>query len=191
MARLNDILEKLDQRLDMLEEKEYTKKKKKDKKMSLKIPSALIRQVNKDPNASLALILGHNRRAQFHKGTYEDGVLYVQGRPYSYEENAVYHLPYKKKMIPFVVLHEWRITPVGGDTEKYKVYLLNSKEDHDAEERIASALKNHGQMTIIRGIEQAEVNKDGKKKSPGIGIGFWIVGIGILVYLITQFFKGG
>ncbi len=183
-------MEKMNERLENMEEVSIAKKKKKEKKLSIKIPNFLARRADKDPEVSLALVLGYNGRANFQECRYKDGLLYIADRQYAYEESAMYSIRHKKKTLPFVIVYEYRLTPVGGAAEKLKDRVLNGEEIEVIAKEMG--IHSYGSQTIIRGIQHAEMDKDGMKKpKKTISMAIWILAIGVVLYFVTQMLTGG
>ena len=178
------------QMLNKQEIKEAPKpvKVKKPFEFKIKIPSGVMRKARKK-NVFAVLFLGGDKELTFTNGYYNDGLLKVDGRSYSFEAASVFTA--KKGKVPVVVLYDWRITPIGGFTESCKEFegssFLEIKEDHKfAEEK---GLTNYGQQTIIRDLQQAQ--QDDKKKGMGGVSGImWLIGGVVVVYLLSQFFGG-
>lgn len=181
MVLTEDIKEHED-RLKRLEEEKKKKELKAAKKMRVKIPR-FIKKKPKDTISLGVLVLGANRHAKFEKGTYKDGLIYVGDKAYKYEKGGVYHI----KKSPFVVLYEWRTLPVGGIAEEYKSRVLDGEDD----EAVATELNitNYGQQTIVRAIEQSQVD-DMKGKMKGLAPIAWLfIGVGA-IYVISKLFGG-
>lgn len=133
----------------------------------------------------LCLWLGSNHRAEFKFGYINGGLIVVDGKSYyAYEKGAVYH--YKK--YPFVVIFEWRLTPVGGSAENayYKTKAEPIGGDDDKKFADDNGLAAHAQQTIIRSIQNAKIDaEDTKKGSKSKMIILLAVG-GIVVYVILK-----
>lgn len=171
----------LNKRLEVVEEVNKVRKKPKEKKMTIKIPAFLLRSAQRDENVSVALVLGSNHTAKFKKCVYKDGIFWVGPRAYTYDASAIYR--YKKTS--FVVVFEWRLTPVGGKTEANSVLVSEKKSMKDAEEK---NLTNYGQETIIRALQQALIDQ---RQKGGFKMGIWVVILaGLVLYVISQFFGG-
>jgi len=175
-----------DERLRRLEEHTNIEgKKRKEKKLRIKVPAVFRSAAKKDPRVSVCLWLSHNKLAEFKKIVFKDGLLYVGENSYFYDERAIYSLKQGFKRLPLVVVKEDRLIPVGGVVEEYKSRVLLGGEDED--HTLEKDLHNHGQQTIIRGIEQAELDKD-KKKGKGGSVILWIIlGVAAL-YLVAKVF---
>jgi transcriptional regulator of met regulon len=203
---LTDEIEQMKQRQAEIEKKlgmtEEQKPEKGVKKITLKIPLKLRKKVQKEKGASLALMLYHNKEAEFVTATYRDGLLVAyfgdpkdpltKKRSYAYDEKSMFTLRVKKKRFPFVVFIESRLIPVGGDAEELQATV--ESKSLDMEKTIALAkqigITNFGQQTIVREIEQSEVSKDEKKK----GSWGWLIWVAVIVgiaFIAMKFFHLG
>ena len=184
-------------------------KKKKEKGWKFKIPGKVKKEVLKSNDKAAAIFVGQNRLGDWKVAEAKDGLWWIEngkyddGKPrkdsYTYEEAAMFHLRIKKnKLVPFIILFSWRLTPGGGKAEEMKskwideygdewrTRLIGGKDDEMIAE--LAGIKKFGQQTIIRGIEQAEIEKDMKKKGQFGWVIWAILGIGI-VFLILKFLK--
>ena len=180
------IMDRLENIEKILEEQKP--KEKPIKGWKIKIPSFVKRGVKKGNNKAAALFIGANRRAEWRVAVAKDGLWEIMDgekkRTFGFEEAAVFDLKQGSKSIPIIILFTWRLTPGGGMAEEYRSRLIGG----EADEKIATSLgiKTFGQQTIIRGIEQAELDKDAPKKG-GFGWVLWILlGLGA-VYLILKY----
>lgn len=178
---------------------------KKTKFWKMKIPGKIKRAVMKDNNRAAAFFIGPNRMAEWRVAFARDGLWYVEGEErdakgekikdsYAYEEAAVFHLKQgKNKLIPVIILFSWRLTPAGGKAEEaatqlaekgiWNARLVGGQKDEIIAE--LAGLKKFGQQTIIRGIQQAEIEKNMPKKS-NFGWLIWI-GVGLAaLYVIMK-----
>lgn len=165
------------------------KKVKKPFEFKIKIPSGILRKARKK-GVFAVVHLGGDKGLTFTNGYYNDGLLKVDGKNYSFEAASVFTA--KKGKVPVVVLYDWRITPIGGFTESCKEFegstFLDIKNDHKFAEE--SGLTNYGQQTIIRDLQQAQQD-DKKKGISGMSGIMWLIGGVVVVYLLSQFFGGG
>lgn len=182
------VLQKVDAQEERLKKLEaHTKidgKKKKEKKWTIKVPGRI--KAGAQRKGSFATLwLGANKGAEFKKVVFEKGLLYVGALSYAYDEGAIYRLKQGMKTLPLIVIYEDRLIPVGGTVEKYVSHVIHGKKDENAQKDLKKTIHNLGQMTIIRGIENAEIEKDGKKKKGG-GIIIWII-LGVAaIYLAAK-----
>lgn len=183
-----DQVQSQEERLKAIEER---LPKPKEKKWGFRLPNmpgGIRRKAEKKPDMAAALIIGNNRRAYWEIATHKDG-LWIVGKDkdkqqYGYEESAVFFL----KKTPVIVLFEWRILPAGGKADQLTTRVLGGESDVEAAEVLG--IKSFGQQTIVRAIEQAEIEKDTKKG--GSGAILWILlGGGVGVYLLMKMFGGG
>lgn len=182
-----DKLDTQEQRIKNLETALRVENEGKNKKWRIKIPNKILRKLKKTQNSS-CLWLGHNSNAEFRLIEFKDGLLWQGKNSYAYERGAVYNLKQGRKRVPLVVVYEERLLPVGGKAEEYRSRLVGDEFDHELAE--ALQIKNIGQQTIIRAIEQAEIDKD-KKKTGGLSI-IWIILLVVgALYLISQIFGFG
>lgn len=185
--------EEQEKRLADLEEALRSRVKEKDRKIRIKVPGWLLRQSKKDGSVSAALFLGANRVARWKKAVYRDGLVYVGEQSYGYEETAVFTLQQGMRKIPITVVFEWRLLPVGGRAEEVWARaregsgLVDSKVLGEVAD--ALGLKNLAQLSIVRRIEQAEVDK-GEKKKGGMAWIWIVLGLGVLAYIAMKFFGG-
>jgi len=177
-----------DDRLKKLEETIEMKGKKKKKGIKIKIPGFLSRAIKNDPNVSLALWLGANHEAEFKKAIYKEGLIYVGEQSYMYEEGSIYRLKIGKKRLPFLVVFEWRLMPVGGKVEEYHNRVLNGEDAEETAKKLG--VTNQAQLTIIRRLEQEEA-EIGKKKKGGFNmIVLYLVLAALVLYVIAKAFGG-
>lgn len=178
-----DTIKEQERRLKELEEALHIQKEKKEKKFKFRIPIKFQRATKKNTQTAAAICIGHNRRIQWKKAVERDGLWHIGEQKYAYEESSVFFI----KNTPVIIIFEWRMIPVGGIAEEYKSRIIGGQEDQDNAALIG--IKNFGEQTIIRAIEQAELDKDEKKKG-GMGWIIWILlGVGA-IYLLSRFFGG-
>lgn len=166
-------------------------KQKKEKGWKIRVPWKLQKKVLKADDKALVLYIGPNKGASWKTAVARDGLWKIEedkdDKGYGYEEQAIFYLKIKKKQVPLIVLFSYRLLPVGGKAEEYRAMIVGGKAEEDAAEKLG--IKKFGQQTIIRAIEQAELDKDVKKKG-GMGWLIW-VGVGIaLIYVLSKFLKG-
>ena len=188
MTSIKEELDQAKERLAALEQVTNVQKKAKDKKLQIKIPIRLLRKAKAKPEKSVGVFMYHNREAEFKEVTYRDGLLYCGEQSFTYEPGCCYQLKYKRKRIPLYVIYEWSMIPEGGKTAEYRNRLVGTEFDKDLAEKLG--VKSAGQQTIIRRIEQAEVDKEGKQKKPLGGMIIWIIVIVIIIYLASKLFGG-
>lgn len=151
------------------------------RRVSFKPPAWLVRKSRKQGHI-VVLFLEANKNAVFKDGVLRDGRLLVGDVDYGFEPGAVYY--YKK--VPIMVVIEWRITPVGGDTEEFRFGFSGGESD----ESLAAGLKitNFAQQIIIRGIEASKLD-DVKKKVKASWLLWLLLGVGA-IYLLSKLFGG-
>lgn len=182
-----DQVQSQEERLKAIEERMPKPKEKKWGFKIPKIPSGIRRKAEKKPDMAAALIIGNNRRGTWEVATQKDGLWVVgkdkEKRTYGYEECAVFFL----KKTPIIVLFEWRLLPAGGKADQLTTRVLGGEADVEAAEVLG--IKSFGEQTIVRAIEQAEVEKDQKKGGGGSWI-LWILLAGVAIYVLMKFFGG-
>jgi hypothetical protein len=137
------------------------------------------------PGKLLVVFLGLNRKARFLVGEIVDGLIRVDGKFYGMEEVSVYS--YSKKF-SVVVIFEWRLLAAGGKAEEYRSRVIGGEDDVKVAE--ATGIRSFGALTIIRAIENAELDKSEKKKGFGAWI-FWIIGGIVVIFIISKLLSGG
>lgn len=200
-------MEEHDKKIAELES--YVNEKKKQKGFKLKIPGKLWNKIKKSNDRAAALFIGPNRNAEWKLAVARDGLWWIETdekdgkhRPikdsYTYEEAAVFNLRQGRKMIPIIILFSWRLTPGGGKAEEIKSKwtdqnklpwqerLIGGKDDEMLAD--VAGLKKYGQQTIIRGIEQAELDKDQPKKG-NFGWLIWVL-LGVVGLFLGAKFLG-
>jgi len=191
---LVDSIEEQEKRLSALEKVLDVKNGEKVKKVKIKIPGFLVRGVKKEDGVSVALWLGANHKAEFKKAVFRDGLIYVGDQSYGYEEGGVYQLKNGRKLMPFIVVFAWRLTMLGGSTDEAWARSRDGNGLVNGEEllKVAEVLgvTNFGQLSMVRRLEQAEVDKLEKKKG-NYTLLIWVVVIGIVGYLLFKMFGGG
>src|SRR5689334_6489671 len=136
-----NVIEKVteqEQKLKELEAKLAENEKKKKKSWKIRIPWKIGKKTLKDDKKVAALFVGPNISAQWKTATAKDGVWLIDedkdDKGYLYEENAIFHLKQKRKMIPFIVIFSWRLMTVGGKAEEYCTMLVGGKTTEEAAE---------------------------------------------------------
>lgn len=197
---MTTVLEQLDSQEKKITELEQQLKKKNEKPFNIRIPFRTVKDVKKakENNKVAALWVGPNKRAQWRSATYRDGLWYLddkkikttgEKKTFEYEEQAIFQIEQKKKEIPFVIFLDWRLVGVGGVAEEYEAHVINGKSTEEAA-RI-TGIHSHGRNTIVRHIEQSELDKEQTKKG-GMGWLIWIVlAIGVIWVLMRMFGKSG
>lgn len=186
MTIANDI-EELQKKVKELEAKPEKKSKEpKPFKFKITIPGGVARKARKE-GVFAVLLLSADKEAVFTNGYYNDGLIVVGRKSFAYEKATVFW--HKKRKIPLIVLYEWRLTPLSGDTDAVKqgVGVVREKEDHEFAEE--ANLTNYGQQTIIRAITQAQLPDLAKKFGAGSAL-WWIIGGVVVLYLISEMMKG-
>lgn len=160
------------------------------KKKEFKIPGGIRSKAKRGvkDNKILCVFLRNNKTLEFKLVKIFDGLIEVDKYLFNaYESDAIY--TYKK--LPVVVILEWRIIPVGGETD---AIIQNNKPSlkakimgglDDAENADLLNIKSFGQQTIIRAIERATL-EDLNKKKKGFGIIWWILIAGVLIYIVGK-----
>jgi len=167
--------------------------KKKNIGWKFRIPKKLLRIVDNDSSKVIALWISPNRSAEFKTAFARSGLWYIDDKTikttgqrdaYAYEEKAIFQLKIKKKRYPIIILFSWRLLPGGGDAEEYEALILGGKTSEEALKQ--TGIHKHGQLTIVRQIEQAELDKDGIKKKMSMSWIIWVLVIGAIIYLISR-----
>lgn len=167
----------------IIEEEDKITNKKKKAAFSFKIPLSIMSKTRKGGVA--VLLLRNNGSMLWSYGSINDGLVKVELNNQTYSFDKLFY--YGKKKTPVVVILEWRLIGVGGAVEQEFFKQLGDKDFNEFEQ--ANHLFNYGQQTIIRGIEQSQVEET--KKKGGGSLIMWILLGAAGVYLVSTFFGGG
>lgn len=179
---MSSILERVE-RIEkaIIEEEDKITKSKKKAGFSFKIPTSIIRKVKKKGGIAV-LLLRHNNNLCFTYGQINDGLVELEINKQKYTYDRIFY--YKKT--PVCVILEWRFIGVGGVVEQEFFKQIGSKEFTEFEQ--VNHLFNAGQQTIIRAVEQSQVEE--VKKKGGGSLLLWILLGAVGVYLVSTMFGG-
>lgn len=153
-----------------------------------KVKKSVVRKVRRGLNKGRVLVpwFGANKEFSFREAHVDGGLVYVGEDSYAFDPSSVYL--YKKGRVPVIGLLEWRLSPVGGAADRYKVLSTGSQEDVDLAEKLKDTA--HGQKTIIRRLEQFEADPEKKKKKGKMPLIWIIIGVVVALALLSQFLGG-
>jgi hypothetical protein len=179
---LIQMLVEQDERLKKLESGDTTGGKKWSFKM--KIPGRIASKAKRNKMKAAALWIGPNRRIEWKLANEKDGLWWIdvekQKVSFAYEESSVFTF----NKTPIIILYSWRLLPVGGKAEEFQTRIIGGEDDQVLAEHLG--IKTFGQRTIIRGIEQAELEKEQKKGGSMTWIWIALIAVGA-IYLLSRF----
>lgn len=179
---LKEEMEHMKLQLELISAKMETPQKKKVREK--KIPSRSRREAKKGLKDGKIMVvwLGSNRHLSFPVGQIEAGLITVNDKKYKLDHSAIY----MHRRLPAIVLLEWRLEPAGGEFDKVVDHACGVGGAVDQERAKELSVIADSQQTIIRGIEQVEIEKDAGKKKKKISPIVWIVIAVIAMYLIGK-----
>jgi len=160
------------------------------KKREFKLPAGIKGKMRKEVKQGrlLAIFLRSNKRVEFRIVKIIGGLVQLDKYDFNiYESDAVYTYQRGRIVFPVIVVWESRLAPVGGGVDEKITQARIMGTKLDSEDADILNITSYAQQTIIRAIEIAKAEELLKKKK-GIGMVWWIIIGGVILYVIGKAF---